>query len=98
MNKAKYESLPPDLRKVIDANSGIALSGQIGRIFADAETEVRARLPASSINNISKSEIESWKPEVQQVTDGWVSEASARGADGKGLLEAAKTLIKKYSR
>jgi len=27
---------------VIDANSGIALSGQIGRIFADAETEVRA--------------------------------------------------------
>jgi len=35
---------------------------------------------------------------VQQVTDGWVSEASAKGADGKGLLEAAKTLIKKYSR
>src|SRR4030067_3747700 len=23
MNKAKYESLPPDLKKVIDANSGI---------------------------------------------------------------------------
>ena len=83
---------------MIDANSGIALSGQIGRIFADAETEVRARLPASSINNISKSEIESWRPEVQQVTDGWVSEASAKGADGKGLLDAAKTLIKKYSR
>jgi TRAP-type C4-dicarboxylate transport system substrate-binding protein len=98
MNKAKYASLSPDLRKVIDANSGIALSGQIGRIFADAETEVRARLPASSINVIAKSEIESWKPEVQQVTDGWVSEASAKGADGKGLLEAARALIKKYSK
>ena len=98
MNKAKYDSLPPELRKVIDANSGIALSGQIGRIFADAETEVRSRLPASSINVIAKSEVESWKPEVQRVTDGWVSEVTEKGADGKGLLEAAHALIRKYSR
>ncbi len=98
MNKAKYESLPPDLRKVIDANSGLTLSGQIGRIFADSETEVRARLPANSINVISKSEIESWKPEVQRVSEGWVSEVTEKGADGKALLEAAKGLIKKYSR
>jgi hypothetical protein len=82
---------------VIDANSGLALSGQIGRIFADAEIEVRSRLPASSINVIPKSEIDSWKPEVQRVTEGWVSEVTGKGADGKGLLEAARGLIKKYS-
>ena len=97
MNKAKYDSLPADLRKVIDANSGVALSGQIGRIFAEAETDVRSRLPASSINVIAKSEIDSWKPEVQRVTEGWVSEVTGKGADGKGLLEAARGLIKKYS-
>jgi TRAP-type transport system periplasmic protein len=98
MNKAKYDSLPPDLRKVIDANSGLTLSGQIGHIFADAENEVRGRLPPSSINVITKSEIESWKPEVQRVIDGWVSEANEKGADGKALLEMARGLIKKYSR
>ena len=31
MNQAKYDSLPPDLRKVIDANSGIAASQWAGR-------------------------------------------------------------------
>ena len=31
MNKAKYESLPPDLKKVIDANSGLATSAWLGK-------------------------------------------------------------------
>ena len=39
MNKAKYDSLPADLKKVIDANSGQALSGQIGKAFLAADGE-----------------------------------------------------------
>jgi TRAP-type C4-dicarboxylate transport system substrate-binding protein len=31
MNKAKYESLAPDLKKVIDANSGLATSAWLGK-------------------------------------------------------------------
>jgi hypothetical protein len=34
MNQAKYDSLPADLKKVIDANSGAAVSAQqIGRTW-----------------------------------------------------------------
>ena len=33
MNQAKYDSLPPDLKKVIDANSGIAASKWAGKIW-----------------------------------------------------------------
>jgi TRAP-type C4-dicarboxylate transport system substrate-binding protein len=94
MNKAKYDSLPADLRKVIDANSGIALSGKLGKVFAEAEVEGRAKIPANSINVIPKSEIDSWKPEVQRVTDDWVSEVKEKGADGKALLEAARALMR----
>ena len=32
MNKAKYNSLPPDLKKVIDNNSGLATSGWLGKV------------------------------------------------------------------
>ena len=32
MNKAKYNSLPPDLKKVIDANSGLATSAWLGKV------------------------------------------------------------------
>jgi TRAP-type C4-dicarboxylate transport system substrate-binding protein len=31
MNKAKYDGLAPDLKKVIDANSGSATSGWLGK-------------------------------------------------------------------
>src|SRR5206468_8972558 len=30
MNKAKYDSLPDDLKKIIDANSGAALAAELG--------------------------------------------------------------------
>jgi len=97
MNKAKYESLPPDLKKVIDANSGIELSGQIGRIFGAAEEVNRKRMPPGSINIIPNAEIERWKKLGQPVIDGWVKEVTAQGADGKALLTAARALIEKYS-
>jgi TRAP-type C4-dicarboxylate transport system substrate-binding protein len=98
MNKTKYQSLPADLKRVIDANSGMALSAQMGRIFGDAETTNRKLVPAASINIIAKDEIERWKHVTQSVTDGWVQEVTAKGANGKALLAAARELIAKYSK
>ena len=33
MNKDKYESLPDDLKKVLDKNSGMALANKVGEVF-----------------------------------------------------------------
>jgi TRAP-type C4-dicarboxylate transport system substrate-binding protein len=97
MNKAKYDSLPPDLRKVIDANSGIALSGEIGRIFGEADEGPRAALK-DSINVIPGTELDRWKKLSQPVIDSWVKEVSARGANGPALLDSARRLIDRHSR
>ena len=95
MNKARYDSLPADLKKVFDANSGIGLSGQLGRLFAEVEV-INKKKTGGVVNVISNQEIEEWKKVVQPVTDGWVEDANARGADGKALLKAAHDLIAKY--
>lgn len=97
MNKASYEGLPPDLRKVIDANSGLELSGWIGRIFAEAEIANRQRLPAESINVIPDETVMQWRRSAQPVIDAWVKEISARGGDGQALLESARRLLAKHS-
>ena len=97
MNKARYESLPPDLKKIIDANSGIGLSGQIGRLFAEVEVANKKKIGGVT-NVIANEEIEEWKKVVQPVTDGWVADADAKGVDGKALLKAAHDLINKYSK
>ncbi len=98
MNKARYDSLPSELKKVIDANSGIELSARIGRIFAEAETANRQRLPGDSINVIPNETVEQWQQASQSVVDAWVKEISARGGDGPALLESAKRLLARYAR
>ncbi|MEO8158777.1 MAG: TRAP transporter substrate-binding protein [Betaproteobacteria bacterium] len=97
MNKARYDGLPADLKKVIDANSGIGLSAQLGRLFDEVEV-LNKKKTGGIVNVISNEEIEQWKKIAQPVIDGWVEDADARGADGKALLKAARDLIAKYSK
>ena len=96
MNKARYESLPADLRKIVDANSGIQLSARIGSIFGQAERINRQLLPEGSINVIADQEIASWKNLGQPIIDGWVLDVTKSGSDGKALLRAARKLIADY--
>ena len=96
MNKARYTSLPADLRKIIDQKSGVELSARIGHIFAEAETINRNQLPPDSINVIASDEIARWQRLGQPIIDGWVRDVSASGADGKSLLREARGLIAKY--
>jgi TRAP-type C4-dicarboxylate transport system substrate-binding protein len=97
MNKARYESLPPDLKKVIDANSGKALSGMAGKAFLQADEEGKKLTTKNTTNVIPKSELDSWKKVGQTVTDAWVAEVTANGANGKMLLDNARALIVKNS-
>jgi TRAP-type C4-dicarboxylate transport system substrate-binding protein len=98
MNKARYQNLSADQRKVIDANSGVELSGQFGRTMSDADASGRAAVPAGSINMIPVAEIERWKQLTQPLIDAWVEEMNRKGADGKALLASARSLTRKYSK
>jgi TRAP-type C4-dicarboxylate transport system substrate-binding protein len=100
MNKAKYESLPADLKKVLDANSGIELSAFIGRAFT--EGDVPGRKAAEARNNviytIPGSDLEPFRKAAQGVADDWVKEMAGKGHDGKKLIESARALIAKHSK
>jgi len=96
MNKAKYESLPADLKKVIDANSGQALSGQIGKAFLQADHEGKKLVPPASVNVIPASELATWKQLGNKLAADWVKDMDAKGLQGGKLLEDAKALIAKH--
>ncbi len=97
MNKAKYESLPPDLKKVIDNNSGLALSGQIGKTFLAADGIGKKLTEKNTHNVIPAAELQSWKKAGEQVSADWVAAVTAKGANGQALLENARALIAKYA-
>lgn len=101
MNPAKYDSLPPDLKKVIDVNSGLAMSAWAGEKGWDAVVEAHRKLARDRGNpffTLSEAELKRWMKATENVDDGWIKEATAKGADGKRLLEEARALIKQYDK
>jgi TRAP-type C4-dicarboxylate transport system substrate-binding protein len=97
MNKAKYDSLPADLKKVIDANSGQALSGSIGKTFLAADVIGKNLTLKNTHNVIPASELQGWKKIGEKITNEWVTDVTAKGANGKQLLDNARALISKYA-
>ena len=98
MNQAKYDSLPPDLRKVIDANSGAAAAKAFGRQW-DASAPPARKLAADRGNTfyvIPASELANWEKATANLDDDWVKDVTAKGNDGKMLLQTARDLIRKY--
>ena len=98
MNRAKYDSLPPELKKVIDANGGAEASAWVGKIWDDSAPAARnlAVKRGNQFNTIPAAELKNWERAGQAVYDSWIKEVSARGHDGKALLRSARELIDKY--
>jgi TRAP-type transport system periplasmic protein len=100
MNKAKYESLPPDLKKVLDANSGADFSAFMGKTQAAADVPGKAQMLASGsqITVIPGPELDKWRKATDALDDQWAADITSKGGDGKKLLQEARDLIKKYTK
>jgi len=100
MNKAKYEALPADLKKVIDANSGREFSASMGRIQEadDGPGRVKVKQSGVAINVIGAAELDKWKKATNSLDDEWAAKMTKLGQDGPKLLQAARDLIKKNTK
>lgn len=100
MNKARYESLAPDLKKVIDNNSGMATSAWLGK--TQQGNDVLGRKSAVDRNNtiyaITAADTQEFVKRSSQIDDEWVADMNKRGFDGKKLRETAKALIAKHGK
>ncbi len=99
MNKERYESLPDDLKAIIDANSGQEFGAVAGRIQQEYDAPGR-QMAVDNNNNIiqlSDEETAAWQEAAQPVIDNWVNEMNGRGIDGQALLDEARELIERYT-
>ena len=100
MNKAKYESLPPDLKKVIDANSGLETSGWLGKVQQANDPKGRATTDGRSnqIHRFTTADYEQFKKVSSKIDEAWAAEMDGKGFKGRELLDGAKSLVEKYSK
>lgn len=100
MNQRSYNRLPPDLRAVIDANSGAALSAQLGAIW-DTQTQPAidaARGAGNEIIEIPDAEVARWRNAVAPAYEAWMAEMTRRNRNGRQLFEEIQAITARHGR
>jgi TRAP-type C4-dicarboxylate transport system substrate-binding protein len=98
MNSAAYKSLSEDLRKVIDANSGLETAAWLGRVFRASADDARRQAVArgDAVNVLPADELKRWHKAAQAVVDDWMKDLGRLGLNGKPILEAAREARAEY--
>jgi TRAP-type C4-dicarboxylate transport system substrate-binding protein len=95
MNSDAYNRLPEDLRAIIDANSGLTLSRQMGQSYDAADAEMRAPYMDNAdyqINVPTPEAIAEMRAVTDQVVALWSEQITAKGGDAQALLDRARDL------
>ncbi|HYE94390.1 MAG TPA: TRAP transporter substrate-binding protein [Terriglobales bacterium] len=100
MNKAKYESLPADLKKVIDANSGRNIAEMAGVNWDNIEKPGKeaAQKAGNNFPMMPVSEVDRVRAAVKPEIDKFLKELSAAGFDANALYADAQALLAKYAK
>jgi TRAP-type C4-dicarboxylate transport system substrate-binding protein len=100
MNQAKYDSLPADLKKVIDANAGAAYSQSMGKVWDNSQAAGRqaAKDRGNTFYTIPPAELDNWVKAAAPLYDDFVADMDKKGLPGKQMLQDARDLLVKYKK
>jgi TRAP-type C4-dicarboxylate transport system substrate-binding protein len=91
MNKARYESLPADLKQVIDDNTGMIWALRAGQGFDKGDAVgLEATRGTGEFHKIESSELALWQAAADRTTAGYLAE---QGLPGTETYEAVKGYV-----
>ncbi len=95
MNKPKYDSLPDDLKHVIDANSGLEFSMFAGRTQEEADAPARSSAvdAGNTIVTLDAEQVKPWQDAALATRTEWIADLNAKGIDADKLVADADRLI-----
>ncbi len=100
MNAKRYESLAPELKRIIDDSTGREFSAQAAALLDVEARQGRERTVANGneVYSLPPDEVERFKRAAQTVTAGWIREMNDKGMDGQRLHDEALALMSHYSK
>lgn len=98
MNQRKYASLSPEIKKVIDDNSGMETSAWFGKVQQDHDPIARKMAidRGNKVHVFTEAQTEEFMQLTGAIASEWVQEMNKRGYDGEKLLAGAKAIIAKH--
>lgn len=99
MNKKKYDSLSPELKKVIDDNSGPESSAWMGRNISDADVVGRQKTVerGNKIVQMPPAEVAKLKSATENIVQEWIADMNSKGKDGQAIYNDATALVQKHT-
>ncbi len=98
MNSDSYASLPDDLKKIIDSNSGRDFAEEMGDVWDAAETNGK-NLQYSSGGSIVRLEADITANMIElseKVVERWVEDVKAKDIKGQAIVRWARAAIANY--
>ncbi|PCH99031.1 MAG: C4-dicarboxylate ABC transporter [Rhodobacteraceae bacterium] len=93
MNWDAYNEMPADLQKILDDQTGKALSQFAGEVMVGADAFGKSVAKDNNIITLPQEEVDRWVAASQPVYDRWIERASEKGFDGTAAIAQAKELI-----
>ncbi|PKO32698.1 MAG: C4-dicarboxylate transporter [Betaproteobacteria bacterium HGW-Betaproteobacteria-7] len=98
MNKQKYESLPADLKTIVDKVSGLPLVERYGKAWDEASIVARNKvkdMPGHKLTVVSGAQYDAILKQTEAVEKEWLADAKAKGINGEALVAAARESARK---
>ena len=95
MNKKKWESLPADVKEIIEANIGLEMSRKAGKVYDRTEAVLKAKVLESGVkaNDLAPEDLAKWKEEAVEIRADWAKEKEGKGLPGNAVLKDAQGLL-----
>jgi TRAP-type C4-dicarboxylate transport system substrate-binding protein len=90
MNKQLFESMPPDIQKIIEEESGEKLSQLLANAWDGTKktsTNKFLSRAGNEISTLTPEEAKKWREKAGPVRDKWAADLEAKGLPGKAVLD-----------
>jgi TRAP-type transport system periplasmic protein len=98
MNLKVWNSLPPDIQKIIDEESAKVsfLNSRGWDQQEQAAIDLMKRTPGKEVTYLSREELARWRAKVKPLYEKWIAAQEAKGLPAKKFFEEASNLFQKY--
>ena len=100
MNQKRWDSLPADVKKAFESQSGEAWVREVGEIWTKSE-DFGIGLATKAGNKhvvLTDAELQQFRDKLEPVVQRWINEVKGQGIDGAALVKVAREQIAKYSK
>jgi TRAP-type C4-dicarboxylate transport system substrate-binding protein len=98
MNKQKYENLSPELKAVVDKNSGLPLVVMAGTAWDNATVEGKKKATAAGNKTLvmKQEDYDAVRKASASVEQEWAKDVANKGLDGAALIREARAIGQKF--